>query len=232
MKILIITPMQEEFNFFLQSCTKHGYQTENSVAGRLPAVRLPGLGITLANGGIGKTQFAVQTQHLLDNTADRDLVICAGAAGGLIDDLSIGDVVVATRTGKVVLLQLTSMGKRLMRNKGYQILQSNRQESIVHEYWKHKAAKYYESLGYKVEIKKKVNGHTDLVMEKNSKRFAVEIETGKSNWRVNMQRNLEHCFQNIIIIATNNKIYFKLKKLKEQEQLDPQVEIFRAQDFL
>ena len=98
MKILIITPMQEEFNFFLQSCTRHGYQTENSVAGRLPVVRLPGLGITLARGGTGKTQFAVQTQHLLDTYTDWDLVICAGAAGGLIDDLSIGDIVVATKT--------------------------------------------------------------------------------------------------------------------------------------
>ena len=90
--------MQEEFNFFLQGCTEHGYQTENSVAGRLPVVRLPGLGITLARGGTGKTQFAVQTQYLLDTCTDRDLVICAGAAGGLIDDLSIGDIVVATKT--------------------------------------------------------------------------------------------------------------------------------------
>ncbi len=98
MKILIITPMQEEFNFFLQSCTRHGYQTENSVAGRLPVIRLPGLGITLARGGTGKTQFAVQTQHLLDTYTDWDLVTCAGAAGGIIDDLSIGDIVVATKT--------------------------------------------------------------------------------------------------------------------------------------
>jgi len=82
----------------LQGCTEHGYQTENSVAGRLPVVRLPGLGITLARGGTGKTQFAVQTQYLLDTCTDRDLVICAGAAGGLIDDLSIGDIVVATKT--------------------------------------------------------------------------------------------------------------------------------------
>lgn len=82
----------------MQGCTEHGYQTENSVAGRLPVVRLPGLGITLARGGTGKTQFAVQTQYLLDTCTDRDLVICAGAAGGLIDDLSIGDIVVATKT--------------------------------------------------------------------------------------------------------------------------------------
>jgi hypothetical protein len=138
---------------------------------------------------------------------------------------------ILTRTGKVILLQLTSLGKRLMRNKGYQISQSNRQESLIHEYWKYKAAKHYESLGYKVEIEEKVNGYTDLVIEKNGKRFAVEIETGKSNWCDNMQKNLKHSFNNIIIIATNDKIYYKIKRLKENGQLDLCVEICRAQDL-
>ena len=40
----------------------------------------------------------MQTQHLLDKGGEWDLVVCAGAAGGLIDDLSVGDVVVATAT--------------------------------------------------------------------------------------------------------------------------------------
>lgn len=124
------------------------------------------------------------------------------------------------------------LGKRYIRNKGYQINQSYKQEGLEHEYWKYKAAKHYESLGYEVEIEKKVNGHTDLVIEKNGKRSAVEIETGKSDWRINMQKNLEQDFQNIIIITTNDEIYDKPKKLKEKEQLNPYVKICRAQDFL
>ncbi len=90
--------MQEELDFFRQSCTRAGHRTETSVAGRLPIVHLPELRMTLARGGTGKAQFAVQTQHLLDTGPDWDLVICAGAAGALVDDLSIGDVVVATTT--------------------------------------------------------------------------------------------------------------------------------------
>jgi hypothetical protein len=78
MKILISTPLQEEINFFLRSCIQRGFQTESSVTGRLPVVRLPDLSITLARGGLGKAQFAVQTQHLLDACTDWDLVICAG----------------------------------------------------------------------------------------------------------------------------------------------------------
>jgi adenosylhomocysteine nucleosidase len=98
MKILIITPLQQEFEFLLQGCTQRGFGTEAGVVGRLPVARLPELGLTLAQGGIGKVQFAVQTQHLLDCSGEWELVICAGAAGGLADALAIGDVVVATST--------------------------------------------------------------------------------------------------------------------------------------
>jgi adenosylhomocysteine nucleosidase len=97
-KTLVITPLQEELNLFLRACVKRGFRVENDVLGRLPVVRLPDLNMMLARGGTGKAQFAVQTQHLLDVALDRELVICAGAAGALIDDLSVGDVVVATST--------------------------------------------------------------------------------------------------------------------------------------
>ncbi len=98
MKILVITPLQEELDFFRQSCVERGFLTENSVIGRLPVVRLPDLEITLGRGGPGKAQFALQTQHLLDSCSDWDLVICVGAAGGLVDEVLVGDVVVATAT--------------------------------------------------------------------------------------------------------------------------------------
>ncbi len=90
--------MQEELDFLLQGCTKAGFQPESATVGRLPVVRLPDLGVTLARGGLGKVQFAVQTQHLLDSCSDWDLIICAGAAGALADEVSVGDVVVATTT--------------------------------------------------------------------------------------------------------------------------------------
>jgi adenosylhomocysteine nucleosidase len=97
-KILIVTPLQKELDFFLQGCARRGFQTQNSVAGRLPVVQIPDLDLALARGGAGKAQFAVQTQHLLDACTNRDVVVCAGAAGGLVNDLGIGDVVVATTT--------------------------------------------------------------------------------------------------------------------------------------
>lgn len=98
MRKLIVTPMREELDFLVQGCTKAGFHAESATVGRLPVVRLPSLGVTLAQGGLGKVQFAVQTQHLLDTRNDWDLIICAGAAGALVEEVSVGDVVVATTT--------------------------------------------------------------------------------------------------------------------------------------
>ncbi|MCP4426720.1 MAG: 5'-methylthioadenosine/S-adenosylhomocysteine nucleosidase [Chloroflexi bacterium] len=98
MNILVITPLQQELDFLLQGCVKRGFQSEETAVGKLPVVQIPDLGLTLTRGGLGKTQFAVQTQHLLDMGQSWDLVICAGAAGALADHLAIGDVIVAAET--------------------------------------------------------------------------------------------------------------------------------------
>jgi adenosylhomocysteine nucleosidase len=98
MKILTLVPIQAELDFLLQAWVDKGFQTRNSIMGRLPVAHVPELDVTLACGGLGKAQFAVQTQHLLDACPTWDLVICAGAAGALVDVLSVGDVVVATET--------------------------------------------------------------------------------------------------------------------------------------
>ena len=87
MKRLIITPMREELDLLLQSYTTAGFHAEGATIGRLSVARLPDLGVTLAQGGLGKAQFALQTQHLLDTCSDWDLIVCAGAAGALADEV-------------------------------------------------------------------------------------------------------------------------------------------------
>ena len=98
MNKLIVTPMREELDCLVQGCTKAGFHAERATVGKLPVIHFPDLGVTLAHGGLGKVQFAVQTQHLLDTCSDWDLIICAGAAGALADTVSVGDIVVATTT--------------------------------------------------------------------------------------------------------------------------------------
>ena len=98
MNTLAVVPIRPEIEFLLQACAEKGFRAQDSTMGRLPVVHLPQLHLTLACGGLGKVQFGVQTQHLLDVCSTWDLVICAGAAGALVEGLSVGDVVVATET--------------------------------------------------------------------------------------------------------------------------------------
>ena len=97
MKILVVIPTKIEFDFFKKACQSRGYQAQTTQIGKLKTTCFPALEMTVAEGGLGKTQFALQTQHLID-MAGWDLVICAGAAGALVNDLSKGDVVIATQS--------------------------------------------------------------------------------------------------------------------------------------
>src|SRR4030095_16318512 len=94
---VIVTPLQEEYDELYNSLSSHGLKSLSGKIGRLDVYRFPELNLTLARGGHGKTQFGIQTQHLLDH-AQFDMVICAGAAGALSPEVAIGDVIIATST--------------------------------------------------------------------------------------------------------------------------------------
>ena len=96
-KILIITPLKEEYNDLHHSLSALGLESHKEGIGRLDVDHFPALDITIARGGHGKTQFGIQTQHVLDH-CKCDLVICAGAAGALAPEVKVGDLIVATST--------------------------------------------------------------------------------------------------------------------------------------
>lgn len=95
--VLIVTPLQEEYDDLHQSLCTLGLESHRDRIGRLEVNHFPALHVTLARGGHGKTQFGIQTQHLLDR-ARFDLVICAGAAGALAPEIKVGDLIIATST--------------------------------------------------------------------------------------------------------------------------------------
>jgi hypothetical protein len=65
MQILVVTPLAAEVACFLQSCVEQGILSETMVMEKLPVTHFPALGAIVAQGGLGKAQFAVQTQHLI-----------------------------------------------------------------------------------------------------------------------------------------------------------------------
>ena len=97
MKTLVVAPIAEEYEAFTKSFAEFGLSGEEIDVGRLTAKAFDNE-IVLAQGGLGKAEFGVRTQHLIDNLDDIGVVVCAGTCGRLDDTLSVGDVVVGTQT--------------------------------------------------------------------------------------------------------------------------------------
>ncbi|RMF83618.1 MAG: acyltransferase [Nitrospinota bacterium] len=96
--LLLLTPLRQEWEALRDALQAQGYTGQREQIGRLPSLVYEGGRFWLARGGHGKVQFALHTQYLLDRLPAVGLVICAGAAGSLVDTLQAGDVVVATVT--------------------------------------------------------------------------------------------------------------------------------------
>jgi len=95
---LITVPQANELAAILATFGGAGYRPRSVIVGRLECHLVDELGLLFAVGGHGKTQHAVQTQHLIEHGATIHAVVCAGAAGRLSADLQLGDVVVGTST--------------------------------------------------------------------------------------------------------------------------------------
>ena len=98
MTILAVIPTQREFDALVRVLAETGHKTLERPIGRLSGLEYHGGKIMLAQGGLEKAQMAVHTQHLIEHVEDLGLVVCAGTAGGLLDTLAAGDVVIATAT--------------------------------------------------------------------------------------------------------------------------------------
>src|SRR5215471_10531091 len=96
-RLLILCPLAREWSF-LVNAFEASLHVERLHDLKIDTAYIPDWRALVAPGGHGKTQFAVQTQYLIDRLSSIELVICAGAAGSLAPDLSVGDVVVGTET--------------------------------------------------------------------------------------------------------------------------------------
>jgi len=96
-RILILCPLANEWSLLVST-----FEASLHVARlhdlKIDAAYIPDWRAPVAPGGHGKTQFAVQAQYLIGLFPSTELVICAGAAGSLMPELSVGDVVIGTET--------------------------------------------------------------------------------------------------------------------------------------
>ncbi|VGO15064.1 hypothetical protein PDESU_03644 [Pontiella desulfatans] len=125
----------------------------------------------------------------------------------------IHSVDIPTRTGKVVLLDLTPIMREAMKRNGIDV-PKRKEGGLVHNYWKNEIRKQLEKDGWAVELEKPMGNNMaiDLYAEKDGKRIAVEVETGTrgaENIKKLIPLNLDH----IISFSTTHEV--KLKTLRD-----------------
>lgn len=97
-KTAILTPLEEELALLVNVLEQFELKKHKFQLGNLEIFEFAELDLFLALGGHGKTQFGIQSQYLLCQLPQVELLVCAGAAGVLSNELEIGDIVAATAT--------------------------------------------------------------------------------------------------------------------------------------
>jgi hypothetical protein len=120
-------------------------------------------------------------------------------SAGLIESVPI-----ATRSGQVVLYDLTDQGRLIADGNGIDSGPPPR-AGLEHRYWVARVAEHFERQGYDIthEFHIPGDGHVDLVAEKASERVAIEVETGKSDIRANLKKLSGAGFDRVLMLATS-----------------------------
>jgi len=97
-KNLVIIPTKIEFDPFVLKIEDSGYRRETVRIKNVPVIVFEEINLIVAEGGLGKTQFGIQTQFYIDTIKDIGRVFCVGAAGNLLKESKIGDIVIGEKT--------------------------------------------------------------------------------------------------------------------------------------
>jgi hypothetical protein len=130
---------------------------------------------------------------------------------------------VITKKGLIMLFDITPKGKGILRDLGHKF--KNISEGVIHKFWKEKIANYYREKDIDVFVEQYFfNGRPDIILLKENKKIAVEIETGKSDFVRNIKRAKEAGFDQIICVTTSKGVANKiLNVLKDRKLLDNQI---------
>ena len=84
------------------------------------------------------------------------------------DSLISRDVIVPkriiTKSGWIVLFEITEKGRIVLQDNGYNLRVGS--EGIEHKFWKGKIAEHYKRHGYDVAIEEEMNGSADIAIKK------------------------------------------------------------------
>jgi len=124
---------------------------------------------------------------------------------------------VSTKKGRIKVLVLTDKGKKAIPDVKIEKI-FHKAGSWEHEYWKFRVGEHYRKRGYKVTFEYKIGEgkSVDVVAEKDGKRIAIEIETGKSDSLYNIKKDLEAGFDEVVIVILDQKLKSKIMQNIEE----------------
>ncbi|MCO6438583.1 MAG: ATP-binding protein [Phycisphaerae bacterium] len=130
-------------------------------------------------------------------------------------------VPIATRSGQVVLYELSDLGRSVCADVGIDAGPSPR-ASLEHRYWVRKVSEHFENEGYGItrEYAIKGDGAVDIVAERPGERLAIEVETGKSDIKANVLKTQKAGFDRIVLIATSPSAVGACQKAVDDVDVD------------
>jgi hypothetical protein len=112
----------------------------------------------------------------------------------------------------------------------------NKNASWEHEYWKYRIGMYYRKKGFDVTYEYRIGEgkSVDVVAEKDGRKIAIEMETGKSDYLYNIKKNLDYGFDEIIVAALNKATRERIvSELKDAGQgKEKRIEVVEVSGFL
>ena len=130
---------------------------------------------------------------------------------------------IATRSGQVVLYQLTDSGRPVCTSIGIDPGPQPR-ESLEHRYWVRKAAEHFEKKGYDITMEHPIkgNGAVDILAERPGERVVIEVETGKSDIKANLAKIRKGDFDKVVLVATSpSAVNACQSAIDAMENIDP-----------
>ncbi|MEK6921460.1 MAG: DUF87 domain-containing protein [Nanoarchaeota archaeon] len=146
----------------------------------------------------------------------------------LENEYFIKTIDISTIRGRIKLFEITEKGWTILAQQGCK-RKSTRKGGVEHQYWQYKVAQFFQYKGYNVKENYPLgNGkEIDIVVEKDTEKIAIEIETGKSDILANMEKC--HGFDRIFCLVTEPQLK---NKIEQQIKQYKNISVYFVKDFL
>ena len=153
--------------------------------------------------------------------------------GNKVRDRMVKDGCIQVRTikrpdGMVKVFELTEEGKDRVERMGLKVERTWRKGGLEHGYWVNEMAGVLKMQGFAVKVEKGLGKgkSVDLEAQKNGKKMAVEVETGKSDALCNIRKDLDAGYDRILVVCLEEGLEERILNQMGQIALDGKERVF------